>query len=91
MVKRGIIGSVTAVQPLFAGLKIVTGNKLAGWARRSGRLQLQQTEAEVRERTRACFWQVVSLRDNLSTLDAVERQLARDTPSGRTLGEGRGW
>ena len=26
MVKRGIVGSVTAVQPLFAGLKIVTGN-----------------------------------------------------------------
>ena len=39
-------------------------------------MQLQQTEAEVRERTDACFWQVVSLRDNLSTLDAVERQLA---------------
>ena len=76
MVKRGIIGSVTAVQPLFAGLKIVTGNKLARLGEEVGRLQLQQTEAEVRERTDACFWQVVSLRDNLSTLDAVERQLA---------------
>ena len=29
LVKRGIMGSVTAVQPLFAGLKIVNGNKLA--------------------------------------------------------------
>ena len=76
MVKRGIVGSVTAVQPLFAGLKIVTGNKLARLGEEVGRLQLQQTEAEVRERTDACFWQVVSLRDNLSTLDAVERQLA---------------
>lgn len=76
MVKRGIVGSVTAVQPLFAGLKIVTGNKLARLGEEVGRLQLLQTEAEVRERTDACFWQVVSLRDNLSTLDAVERQLA---------------
>ena len=76
LVKRGIVGSVTAVQPLFTGLKIVTGNKLARLGEEVGRLQLQQTEAEVRERTDACFWQVVSLRDNLSTLDAVERQLA---------------
>ena len=49
MVKRGIIGSVTAVQPLFAGLKIVTGNKLARLGEEVGRLQLQQTEAEVRQ------------------------------------------
>ena len=76
LVKRGIVGSVTAVQPLFTGLKIVTGNKLARLGEEVGRLQLQQTEAEVRERTDACFWQVVSLRDNLSTLDAVGRQLA---------------
>ena len=76
MVKRGIVGGITAVQPVFAGLKIVNGNKLARLGEEVGRLQLQQTEAEVRERTDACFWQVVSLRDNLSTLDAVERQLA---------------
>ena len=38
LVKRGILGSVTAVQPLFAGLKIVSGNKLARLGRwyRSG-------------------------------------------------------
>lgn len=76
MVKRGLVGGITAVQPLFAGLQIVNGNKLARLGEEVGRLQLQQTEAEVRERTDACFWQVVSLRDNLSTLDAVERQLA---------------
>lgn len=75
MVKRGIIGSVTAVQPLFAGLKIVTGNKLARLGEEVGRLQLQKTESEVREQTDAYYWQVVSLRDNLSTIEAVERQL----------------
>ena len=55
MVKRGIVGSVTAVQPLFAGLKIVTGNKLARLGEEVGRLQLQQTEAEVRERSATTF------------------------------------
>lgn len=76
LVKRGILGSVTAVQPLFAGLKIVSGNKLARLGEEVAQLQLQKTAAEVRERTDTYFWQVVSLRDNLSTIEAVERQLA---------------
>lgn len=76
LVKRGIVGSVTAVQPLFAGLKIINGNKLARLGEEVGRLQLQKTEAEVRERTDTYYWQIVSLKDNLSTLAAVERQLA---------------
>ena len=33
------------------------------------------TESEVREQTDANYWQVVSLRHNLSTIEAVERQL----------------
>ena len=45
MVKRGLVGGVTAVQPVFAGLKIVNGNKLARLGEEVGRLQLQQTEA----------------------------------------------
>ena len=75
MVKRGLVGGVTAVQPVFAGLKIVNGNKLARLGEEVGRLQLQKTESEVREQTDAYYWQVVSLRDNLSTIEAVERQL----------------
>lgn len=76
VVKRGIVGGITAVQPLFAGLKIVTGNKLARLGEEVGRLQLQRTEAEVREQTDTYYWQVVSLRDNLATIEAVERQMA---------------
>ncbi len=75
MVKRGIVGGITAVQPVFAGLKIVNGNKLARLGEEVGRLQLRKTESEVREQTDAYYWQVVSLRDNLSTIEAVERQL----------------
>ena len=69
------MGGITAVQPVFAGLKIVNGNKLARLGEEVGRLQLQKTESEVREQTDAYYWQVVSLRDNLSTIEAVERQL----------------
>ena len=75
MVKRGAFGSITAVQPVFAGLKIVNGNKLARLGEEVGQLQVRKTEAEVREQTDTYFWQIVSLKENLSTLDAVERQL----------------
>ena len=34
------------------------------------------TEGEVREQTDTYYWQIVSLKDNLSTIEAVERQLA---------------
>ncbi len=75
MAKRGLFGSVTAVQPLFAGLKIVTGNRLTRLGEEVSRLQLQKSEGEIREQTDTYYWQIVSLKENLSTLDAVERQL----------------
>lgn len=75
LVKRGVFGSVTAVQPLFAGLKIVNGNKLARVGEEVGALQVRKTEAEVREQTDTYFWQIVSLKEKLRTIEAVERQL----------------
>lgn len=74
-VRRGIVGGITAVQPVFAGLKIVNAHKLARLGEEVGRLRLEKSEAEVREQTDAYFWQVVSLRDRLETIGAVERQL----------------
>lgn len=75
MAKRGLFGSVTAVQPLFAGLKIVNGNKLARLGEEVGTLQVQKTEGEVREQTDSYYWQIVSLKEKLATIGAVERQL----------------
>lgn len=75
MAKRGLLGSVTAVQPLFAGLQIVNGYKLARLGEEVSELQVLKTEGEVREQTDTYFWQIVSLKENLSTLAAVERQL----------------
>ena len=74
-VKRGYMTSITAVQPVFAGLKIVNGNKLARLNEEVMRLDLERNEAEVRQKVDTYFWQIVSLKDQLKTLDAVERQL----------------
>lgn len=73
--KRGFVVNVTAVQPVFAGLKIVNGNKLARLGEEVGELQVRKSEGEVREKTDTYFWQIVALKDNLSTLQAVDRQL----------------
>ena len=66
LVKRGVFGGVMAVQPLFAGLKIVNGNKLARVGEEVGALQVRKTEAEVREQTDTYFWQIVSLKEKPS-------------------------
>ena len=47
LVKRGILGSVTAVQPLFAGLKIVSGNKLARLGEEVAQRQLAEIHRQV--------------------------------------------
>ena len=75
LVEKGYMGSITAVQPLFAGGKIVNANKLARIGEDIANLQLKKSEAEVRELTETYFWQIVQLKDNLSTLDVVEKQL----------------
>lgn len=75
MMKKGTFGGITAVQPVFAGLQIVNGNRLARLGEEIARLQLRRTEAEIREQTETYYWQIVSLRENLATLDAVDRQL----------------
>jgi len=75
MMKKGTFGGIAAVQPVFAGLQIVNGNRLARLGEEVARLQLRRTEAEIREQTETYYWQIVSLRENLATLDAVDRQL----------------
>lgn len=44
MCKNGLMGGVTAVQPLFAGGQIVNGNKLAGLGVDVSKLQLEKSE-----------------------------------------------
>lgn len=75
MVKKGAIATITALQPLYMGGQIVNGNKLAAVQQEVRRLQLEMTEKDVQQNVQNYFWQLVSLRGNLSTLDAVDKQL----------------
>ena len=76
MMKNGTIGSITAVQPVFAGGQIVNGNKLAKVGEDVSRLQLQLSENEVKKTTEQYYWQLVSLQEKMKTIDAVDTLLA---------------
>lgn len=75
MLKNGIVGSVTATMPLFTGGQIVNANKLSKVNVEATRLQLRQSENEVRLTTEQYFWQIVMLEEKLQTLSIVEEQL----------------
>ena len=76
LVKKGAIASVSAVQPVFAGGKIVNKNKLAKIQHEVSKLQYELTEKEIIQRCAEIYWLIVSLRANIATLDAADRHLA---------------
>ena len=75
MMKNGTIGSLTAVQPIFAGGQIINGNKLARVGEDVSRLQLQLSENDVLKQTEQYYWQLVSLQQKMKTIEAVEALL----------------
>ncbi|MDD6473140.1 MAG: TolC family protein [Bacteroidales bacterium] len=75
LVKNGVITEISAMQPIFAGGQIVTGNKLASIQQEVARLQYNMTEKDVLQNVTEYYWQVVSLRANLRTLNAALAQL----------------
>lgn len=72
---KGYTATVSAVQPLFSGGRIVAGNKLAAIQQEAMRLQRSLTEKEVLQKVTECFWQIASVRYHLQTLDAADRQM----------------
>lgn len=75
LVKKGFVGSVMAVQPLFQGGQIVNGNKLAALGQEVSQLQLQMTEKDTELQVAKYYWQLISLQSNVATLDSVKVQL----------------
>ena len=75
MMKHGLLGGVTAMQPVFAGRQIASGNRLARIGEQAGALKLQVSERQVSETVERYWWQLVALRGKIATLDAVDKQL----------------
>ena len=75
MMKKGVMGSLVAMQPVFAGGQIINGNKLAKVGEEVSRLQFQLSENEVEKTAEQYYWQIVSLEEKLKTIAAVKALL----------------
>ncbi len=69
MLEKGTIGLVTATQPVFAGRRIATGNKLASLGVEVSQIQLAATQDEISLETEKQYWQIVALGEKMKTLE----------------------
>jgi outer membrane protein TolC len=69
MFESGTIGVATAIQPVFMGGRIVTGNRLASLGIEVNQIQLTATRDEISIETEKQYWQIVALGEKMKTLD----------------------
>ena len=76
MMKTGTIGAVNATQPIFAGGRIINGNKLASLGEDISELEQRISKNDVLLKTEEDYWQVVSLNEKLKTIQRYEDLLS---------------
>lgn len=75
IIRQGAIGTVSAIQPIFAGGQIVNGNKLAALQQEVRRLQYEMTRDQVLQNVEDYYWQMVAVNSNIRSLDAADELL----------------
>jgi outer membrane protein TolC len=73
---RMTILALTAIQPIYAGGRISTGNELASLGVEAARLEVELSERDAVAQTEEKYWRLVALREKLRTLAAFEALLA---------------
>lgn len=71
LLKKGTMGGINLIQPIFLGGRLVNGNRLARVGQEVSRLQQRQTADRVRLNTEQYYWQLVSLHSRRATLESV--------------------
>jgi outer membrane protein TolC len=77
LIKNTLVGGVVAMQPIFVGGQIIHGNRLAKVGVEVSKLQKQMTENDVLLATERYFWQLVSLKEKMKTIENSETLLNR--------------
>ena len=67
--KKGVAAKISVTQPLFAGGRIVTGNRLAGLGYQAAGLQKDIVLRNSAEEIERNYWQVISLEEKMRTTD----------------------
>lgn len=73
--KDGVFAGITAVQPVFAGGRIVTGNKLANLGITASEYQIELYLKDILLKTESAFWQIISLEEKLTTINVAKSML----------------
>lgn len=87
--KHGITAGVSVMQPVFAGGRIVSGNRLAALGVEAAGLQQNITRRKTREEIEKNYWQVIALEEKMKTLDQMQAlvdTLYRDVSSACAAG-----
>lgn len=80
MLDRGLMAGVAAVQPVFAGGRIINGNKLARAGVEVSEIQKQISENNVELTATQYYWQIISLKEKQRTLNAIDRHWCHIQP-----------
>ncbi|MBN2530831.1 MAG: TolC family protein [Deltaproteobacteria bacterium] len=75
MLDEAKVLAITAIQPLYAGGRIVNGNKLAALGVTVSRQQIELTESDVVVETETYFWTIVALEEKQKTISSYEALL----------------
>lgn len=75
--EEGTIGYINAVQPIFAGGRIINGNKLASLSEEVSEYRSNMAKDEAVLKTEEQYWQIVSLEEKLITIEKYEKLLKR--------------
>ena len=73
--KKGVSASVSVVQPVFAGGRIITGNRLARIGLEAAELQQKIELRTTAEEIESGYWQILSLEEKLRCMDEVGTML----------------
>ena len=73
--KNGMSAGITATQPIFAGGKIINGNKLADLGIQVSQYQAKLSENDMLLNTENLYWQLVALYEKRKTLDVIDSQV----------------
>ncbi|MCC8070186.1 MAG: TolC family protein [Bacteroidales bacterium] len=71
LIKKGWTGSITALQPIFAGGQIVNGNRLAHVGEEAATLEMQGAIDDVLLTAEKYYWQISTLKAKKRTLTSV--------------------
>ena len=77
LLKKGTVGYINAVQPVFAGGRIYNGNKLASLGEEVSEFKDKLIQNEILLRTEEQYWLIVSLDEKQKTIEKYEELLNR--------------